>query len=171
MKITEKKQIDALESLEPKEQAKPITYDDESLGQKEESYNKLFDEKLDEIQEVRRKIDYKNLSYNFTKTASGSINFIKFKGLFSLFKKIRDGDTSIEIMEQDQEKFKRQLSQTKSGNPKHKTKYSYAQQEMLKKFMIQDKKLLIYLIITQKLNLNLFIGEKMEKLRQQNVKY
>ena len=40
---------DALESLRPKEQIKAITYDHEYLEQKEESYNKLFDEKLDEI--------------------------------------------------------------------------------------------------------------------------
>ena len=48
------KQIDALESL------KPITYDDESLEQKEESFNETFDGKLDEIQELNREIDYKN---------------------------------------------------------------------------------------------------------------
>ena len=65
------KQIDALESLKPKEQTKAITYDDdddddddddESLEQKEESYNNLFDEKLNEIQELSREIDYKNLN-------------------------------------------------------------------------------------------------------------
>ena len=44
-----KKQVDALESLKQKEQAKAITYDDESLEEKEETYNKSFDEKLDEI--------------------------------------------------------------------------------------------------------------------------
>ena len=121
MKIKEKKQIDALESLEPKEQAKPITYHDESLGQKEESYNKLFDEKLDEIQELSREIDYKNLNYNFTTKVSGSINFIKFKGPFCLFKKIREGDISLKMAEEDQEKFKREFSQIKSGNSKHKS--------------------------------------------------
>ena len=115
------KQIDALESLKPKEQIKAITYDHEYLEQKEESYNKLFDEKLDEIQELSREIDYKNLNYNFTTKASGSINFIKFKGPFSLFKKIRDGDISIEMTEEEQEKFKREFCQIKSRNPKHKS--------------------------------------------------
>ena len=93
--------------MKPKEQTKAIIYDDESLEQKEESYNKLFDEKLDEIQELSREIDYKNLNYNFTTKASGSINFIKLKGPFSLFKKIRDRDVSLELAEEDQEKFKR----------------------------------------------------------------
>ena len=116
-----KKQVDALESLKTKEQTKPITYDDESLEQKEEGYNKLFDKKLDEIQELSREIDYKNLNYNFTTKASGSINFIKFKGPFSLFRKIRDGDISLEIAQEDQEKFKKEFSQIKSGNPKQKS--------------------------------------------------
>ena len=129
------KQIDALESLKPKEQTKEITYDDDdgdddddgSLEQKEESYNNLFDEKLNEIQELSREIDYKNLNYNFTTKASGSINFIKFKGPFSLFKKTKDGDISLEMAEEDQEKFKREFSQTKSGNPKIKARCSYIQ--------------------------------------------
>ena len=37
--------------------------------------------------------------------------------------------------------------------------------------MTRDKKLLIYLIITQKLNLNLFIGQNMMKLKEQDLKY
>ena len=42
------KQVEALESLKTKEQTKAITYnDDESLEQKDKSYNKLFGEKLD----------------------------------------------------------------------------------------------------------------------------
>ena len=56
-----KKQVDALENMKSIEQSKAIT-DDESLEQKEESYNKLFDEKLDEIQELSKNIDYKYLN-------------------------------------------------------------------------------------------------------------
>ena len=115
------KQVYALESLKTKEQTKAITYDDESLEKKEESYNKLFDEKLDEIQELSREIDYKNLNYDFTTKASGSINFTGYNGPFTLFKKIRDGDISLEMAEEDQEKFRREFGQIKSGNSKHKS--------------------------------------------------
>ena len=113
------KQIVALERLKTKEQTKATTYDDESLEQKEESYNKLFHEKLDEIQELSREIDYKILNYNY-----GSINFIKFKGPFSHFKKIRDGDISLEMAEEREffRRLKREFSQIKSENPKHKSK-------------------------------------------------
>ena len=85
---------------------KKIKYDDdESLEQKQETYNRLFDEKLDEIQELSREIDYKNLNYDFTTKASGSINFTGYNGPFTLFKKIRYGDISLEMAE-DQKKFK-----------------------------------------------------------------
>ena len=115
--------------MKPKEQTKAITYDDdddddddyESFEQKKESINKLFVKKLNEMQGLSREIDYKNLNYNFTTKAGGSINFMKFKGPFSLFKKIRDGDISLEMAEEDQEKFKREFGQIKSGNPKHKS--------------------------------------------------
>ena len=33
----------------------------------------------------------------------------------------RDGDISLEMTEEDQEKFKKEFSQIKSGNPKHKS--------------------------------------------------
>ena len=102
------------------EQSKAIT-DDESLEQKEESYNKLIDKKLDEIQELSKNIDYKYLNQNFTAKAIGSINFIGYKGLFSLFKNIREGDILLEMAEEDQKKFKREFGQIKSGNPDHKS--------------------------------------------------
>ena len=103
-----KKQVDALENLKPIEGSKAIKYDgDESLKQKQETYNKLFDEKLDEIQELSREIDYKDLNYDFTTKASGSINFTGYNGPFILFKKIRDGDISLEMAEEDQKKKKK----------------------------------------------------------------
>ena len=104
-----KKQVEALENLKPIEGSKAIKYDDESLEQKQETYNKLFDEKLDEIQELSREIDYKNLNYDFTTKASGSINFTGYNGPFTLFKKIRDGDISLEMAEEDQKKLKENL--------------------------------------------------------------
>ena len=41
--------------------------------------------------------------------ASGSINFTGYKGPFTLFKKIRDGDITLEMAEEDQKKIKREL--------------------------------------------------------------
>ena len=73
------------------------------------------------MQEISKEINYKNLIYNVTNKTSGSIYFIKFKGPFGLFKEIREGDILLEMAEMDQENFKRELGQVKSGNPKHKS--------------------------------------------------
>ena len=114
---------------------------------------------------MRRKIDYKNLVYNFTSKASGSIYFIKFKGPFGHFKEIKEGDISLKMAEKDQEKFKKELDQIKSGNPKHNRRNSYIQEKTLNIFTTRDKTLLIHLTIPQKLNLNLFIGQNMMTLK------
>ena len=91
-----------------KQQTKAITYksddDDKSLKQKE-TCNRLFDERLNETQEISKEIDYNNLIYFKTK-GSGQIDFIKFKGPFGLFREIRDGDISLTNAEKDQENFK-----------------------------------------------------------------
>ena len=157
------KQIDALERLKTKEQTKATTYDDESLEQKEESYNKLFHEKHDEIQELSREIDYKILNCNFKTKVSGSINFIKFKCPFSLFKKIRNGEISLE---EDQESFKREFSKNKSGNPKHRSEMQLYTIRNVKDLYNLRQKIMIYLVIIQKLNLNLFIDQNMMKLKR-----
>ena len=81
----------------------------------------MFDKKLNGIQELGKKIGYKNLNYNFTTKSSGSINYIKFKGPFSLFTKIRDRDILLEMAEEGQEKIRREFGQIKSRNPKHKS--------------------------------------------------
>ena len=83
--------------MKPIEGSKAIKYDDESLEQKQETYNKSFVEKLDEIQELSREIDNKNLNYDLTTKASGPINFTGYNGPFILFKKIRDRDISLEM--------------------------------------------------------------------------
>ena len=105
-----KKQADALENLKPTEGSKAIKYDDdESLEQKQETYNRLFDEKRDEIQELSREIDYTNLNYDFTTKTSVPINFTGYNGPFTLFKKIRDGDISLEMAEANQKNLKENM--------------------------------------------------------------
>ena len=92
--------------MKPIEQSKAFKYDDESLEQKQETYNTLFDEKLDEMQELSTEIVYKNLNYDFTTKDTGSINVTGYNGPLTLFKKIRDGDTSLEMAKKDKKKFK-----------------------------------------------------------------
>ena len=80
------KQVDVLKDLKPKEQIKPIAdkSSDEFLTEKE-TYNRLLNEKLNEIREISDEIDYDNLVYYFKTRGGVKIHFIKFKGPFGLF--------------------------------------------------------------------------------------
>ena len=69
------------------------------------------------------------------------------------------------MAEKDQEKFRREFGQIKSGNPRHKSEMQLYTIKNVKN-LYDSKKILIYLIITQKLNLNLFIDQNMMKLRE-----
>ena len=75
------------------------------------------------------------------------------------------------MAEEDQKKFKRKFGQIKSGNPDHKSDKQLYTIKMLKIFMTQDKKLLIYLIATQKLDLKLFTNQNKMRLKEKILKY
>ena len=118
------KQVKALKNLKPKEQTKAIAdkSDDEFLTKKE-TYDRLFDKRLSEMEEISNKVDYNDLIYNFKIKSSAPINFIKFKGPFGIFREIRDGNISLTKAEENQEDFKKELDQITLGNSQHKEKY------------------------------------------------
>ena len=74
------------------------------------------------------------------------------------------------MAEKDQEKFRREFGQIKSGNPRHKSEMQLYTIKNVKN-LYDSKGLLIYLIITQKLNLNLFIDQNMMELREEDLNY
>ena len=71
---------------------------------------------------MSREIDYSKLIY-FETSSITPINFIKFKGPFSISKEIRDSDKTLQEIEEDQKKLKSSLGEITSGNPKHKEVY------------------------------------------------
>ena len=68
-------------------------------------------------------INYNKIIYHFKTPGITPINFIKFKGPFSIFKEIRDGDKTLQEVEEDQKNFKSKLGEITSGNPHHKEGY------------------------------------------------
>ena len=78
-----KKQVDTLETLKRKEQAKAITYKsnddgDDSTPITKEIYDEVLEERMDEILKMSREINYSNLVYDF-KGPTPSINFAIFR--------------------------------------------------------------------------------------------
>ena len=47
---------------------------------KKDIYNRILDERIDEILKISREINFNNFIYKFKTPAISSINFIKFKG-------------------------------------------------------------------------------------------
>ena len=54
---------------------------------------------------------------------TATINFIKHKGPFHIFKEIRDRDKTLQEIEEDQKKFKSSLGQITSRDHEHKDDY------------------------------------------------
>ena len=68
-------------------------------------------------------INYNKIIYHFKTPGITPINFIKFKGPISIFKEIRDGDKTLQEIEEDQKNFKSSLGEITSGNPQHNEGY------------------------------------------------
>ena len=112
-----KKQVDALKALKPKtiesgSNNKPIIT--------KEIYDKILEERMDEIIEMSDKIDFNNLTYNF-KGQTNSIKFDKFEGPMDIYDNIKNGNTTLQQVEKQQKDFKKELNEITSGNTKYKS--------------------------------------------------
>ena len=110
----EKKQVDALADLKPKE-IKP-------RETKPNKYSDYFLDKLAKIRESYKRNDFNDLTYNFKDSRIDPVSFIKSKGPLHIFKSIHTGDKDIENLEKDQKELKSYLSYVKHGNPKNRSK-------------------------------------------------
>ena len=110
------KQINALKVLEPKaiesvSNNKPVIT--------KEICDEILEERMDEILKVSDKIDFSNLTYNFTAQTT-SISFGKFGVPMYIYGHMKNGDTTLQQVEKQQKHFKKELNEITSGNPKHK---------------------------------------------------
>ena len=108
----ERKQIDALAELEPKE-----------IKVRETKPNKYRNYFLDKLAEIRNssKIGFNNLKYTFKDRNNAPIDSIGFKGPLHIFKSIHDGIIPLEDVEKDQIKLKSDLGHIRQGNPKNRS--------------------------------------------------
>ena len=111
------KQVDALNVLKTKEiesifNNKPVIT--------KEVYDKILEERMDEILEMSREINYNNLAYNF-KGPTTPIRFTRFGGPMYTYNQLKNGDTTLQQVEKQQKDFKKELNEITSGNPKHKS--------------------------------------------------
>ena len=104
-----KKQIEALENLKLKEiirdKTKPI------------EYNSYFLNELAKTPKSIEPVDFNNLIYYY-KGSNEPINFKEYNGMMNIFKSIHSSDKTLEDIEQEQNKFKKEITIIKQGNPK-----------------------------------------------------
>ena len=104
-----KKQIEALENLKLKE----ITQD----KTKPIEYSNYFINQLAKINRNIKPVDFNDLIYYY-KRSNEPINFNEYKGMMNIFKNINSGDKTLEDIEQEQNKFKKEINIINQGNPK-----------------------------------------------------
>ena len=66
----------------------------------QEIYNKILEERIDEILEMRDKIKLKSLTYYFKGTTS-STNFLGFGGPLYTYEKLKNGETTLKQVEKE----------------------------------------------------------------------
>ena len=69
-----------------------------------EIYDDIFEERMDEILKMSREIDYENLVYVF-KGPTSSISFSKFAGLMYTYDQLKNGETILQQVEEEQKDF------------------------------------------------------------------
>ena len=87
-----------------------------------EVFNELSNERIDEIHNISKEIDFNNLTYHFKGSDTAPINFINFSGPMYIYNELKNRNVSTEKIEEDEKQFKSKLSEITAGNPKHKSK-------------------------------------------------
>ena len=107
-----KKQIDALESLKPKEETKPI--EDKSNNQSKAAiiFNKLINERKDLMKELYDRVDYNNLKFDFVGPTK-DVNFYEYRDSKELFSVIKNNQINFDDALKRQNEFLNKLSNIK----------------------------------------------------------
>ena len=96
-----KKQNDALKLLEPKA-IESGSNNKPAITQ--ESYNKILEERIDEILKMSKEISYGNLAYDF-EDPTPSINFAIFEGPMRTYNQLKNDEKTLQQVEKEQEDF------------------------------------------------------------------
>ena len=87
------------------------------ISKQNKIFNELVDERLEEITDLDKKVDSADLIYRY-KGKSADAKFDKIDHAFDIINKIRNGEASLTDVENNQAKFKLNLSEVKKGKKK-----------------------------------------------------
>ena len=90
-----------------------------------EIYNEILEERINEILQISKEISHSDLVYDF-KGPSPSIKFGNYGGPMYIYGYMKDGEKTLQQVEEEEKYFRKDLNQITSGNPKYKSeKQSY----------------------------------------------
>ena len=118
------KQIKAIQNQGQVKTIKKYTYDDEDsplISKQKEIFNKLVDERLEEITKLDKEVNPDDLIYRYNGSTADE-KFNEFDNAFGLLDKMRDGKISLVDAKNDQVEFKSNLNEIKKGSKTHRLK-------------------------------------------------
>ena len=136
-----KKQADALENLKPKEETKPIKDTPNNQSRATIIFNDLINKRKELMSELYDSVDYNNLNFEYVGPTK-DVSFYEYKDSKELFNAIKNNQIKFSEVKNKQNEFLNKLSNIKIG------KKTIEQKETinnLEKFIILEKKLLIFL--------------------------
>ena len=109
-----KKQIDALESLKPKEETKPIYYKSNNQSRATIIFNELINTRKDLMKELYDSVDYNNLKFEYVGPTK-DVSFYEYRDSKELFNAIRDNKIGFSEAKNKQNDFLNKLTNIKIG--------------------------------------------------------
>ena len=116
-----KKQVDALESLKPKEQTKPI--EDKSNNKLKATiiFDDLINKRKGLMKELYDSVDYNNLKFEFVGPTK-DVSFYEYIDSKELFNKLKNNQIKFSEVKNKQNEFLRKLTNIKVGKKTDKQK-------------------------------------------------
>ena len=117
-----KEQIKAIHNQEQVKKIKKYTCNDKdrpSILKQKEIFNKLVEERLEEIINLDEKVNPDNLIYRY-KDPNADVKFNDFDNALDILNKVKEGEISLAHAENDQIKFKSSLGEQKNRSKEQK---------------------------------------------------
>ena len=110
------KQIDALKSLKPKEETKPIEDKPNNQSRAAIIFNELINKRKDLMKKLHDEVDYKSLNFKYVDKKNDDVSFYGYKNSKDLFNIIKSNQINFDDALKRQNKFLNKLNNIKIGN-------------------------------------------------------
>ena len=110
-----KKQIDALESLKPEEETKPIEDKSNNQSRATTIFNELINKRKNLMKNLHDSVNYKNLNFEYVDKKNKDVSFYEYKNSKELFNIIKNNQINFDDALKRQNEFLNKLSNIKIG--------------------------------------------------------